>query len=224
MALELKISFVEGKTVLIAKNVTGDYDAADNPGGYGSPNEAFDDFAHYMIIRKKNVNNVNDVVLDVVATDPLEATEFQINRAVDGWYSATALDIKIWADDQSIEIGDVRYYGGLIYEALTNNLDSQPNVNPSDWVARTILEVESNTDVISATSDTVVYYNADVYYSKHIADNSIKGKCGVCEDERKKIQYEQIEFHLNAAAVANCQKNYADGEWNVLALIKLSAK
>jgi len=108
-------------------NVTGDYHAVDNPTGYGTPNAAFAEYAHYAIIRKKNVNEVADEDLVVEAYDETTETEFVAPRTVDGWYQGVELSIPVWTAG-TYASGTVKYYNGVIYQANTSTSSAIPEL------------------------------------------------------------------------------------------------
>lgn len=224
MALALKTEFLISPDTISLKNITGTYDALSNPGGYGTPNEAFDDFAHYAILTKKNVNNVADVVLAINAYDPLSALQFTAPRTVDGWFEGVLLDVRFWDDAEANTVGQIRHVDGNNYIAIQDGTNHPPASSPSYWEAIALADMVDNDSVEVLKSDTISIFNADVYWSKKMAGFSKQGKCGVCEDDREKRRMDDIEFHISAANVACGMGNYVDGEWNVLSLLKLGAK
>lgn len=221
MALEISVALSFSRTAVTFTDGTGDYDAGDNPGGYGAPNDEFSDFAHYAIIRKKNVNDVDDEILELDAYNPLTATEFTTERAVDGWYEGTKLNIRIWSAG-IYNVDTVRYHSGVIYKA--NTLTSQTPGAGAQWdVVTDLTTIESNNSVTVTRDGRVTPYNADLYWGKQIAANSKQGKCGICQDDRQKERLDRILRHIHAVNVADAYGFNQDGEWNVLALIQLGA-
>lgn len=221
MALVVDVELSFSKTQVFFEDITGAYHAVDNPTGYGAPNDAFTDFVHYAIIRKKNVNDVDDSILTLDAYNPVTATEFEADRDVDGWYEGTKFTIRIWSAG-SYAAGTVRSHNGVIYEA--NTLTSQTPGAGAQWdVVSDLEEIEDNATVTVTRDGRVTAFYADLYWSKQIAANSKGGRCGICKDDRQKERLDRIESHLNAVLVADQKGNNQDGEWNVLALIQLGA-
>lgn len=202
-------------------NETGDY-SAENTGGYGSPNDAFNLFAHYAIVRKKNVNDVDDVVLTLESYDPLTAEAFTFERTLDGWYEGALLDIRIWTAG-TYPSGTVRSYGGVIYEA-NQSTSGVPGVSAHWDVVSDLEDIEDNSTVSKKIVGRCTAYNADVYWSTQIATNSQRGRCGIAADERTKKRLDDIYFHIQAILVADQLGNNEDGEWNALALNALGAR
>lgn len=222
MPLTVKAALSFSKTQVIFTDTTGNYNATTNPGGYGAPNALFTDYAHYAIIRKKNVNGVADVVMSLLTYDPLTATEFKATRTLDGWYEAKKLNILKWLAG-TYPLDTVRYYNGVVYKANTSTSET-PGAGAQWTVVTDLTTIESNSTVTVTIDGRVTVFNADLYWSKQIAANSQKGLCGVCEDDRKKKRLDDIFFHIQAGLIADQTGDNTNGEWNVLALIQLGAK
>lgn len=221
MALSVVIAVTFSKTQVIVTDITGSYDALTNLGGYGAPNDAFADFAHYVILRKKNVNSVPDQVLVLDASNPLSSTVFTYTRTIDGWYEAKKLNIRIWSAG-TYAAGTVRYYSGAVY---ISNASTSGVPGVTGWnLVTDLTTVEGNATLIATVDGRVTAYNADTYRSKQIALNSQKGLCGICADDRQKGRLDKIWFHLQAVLVADQLGDNTNGEWNVLALQLLGAQ
>lgn len=206
---------------LTATDTTGDYDAVTNPTGYGAPNDAFADFAHYVIIRKKNNNDVDDEVLVVDAYSPISATEFTATRDKDGWYEVAKLNIRIWSAG-TYASGTVRYHAGSVY--LSNQSTSETPGAGSDWdVVTDLTEIETNNTVLVTPEGRVTAYDADVYWSKRIAEITQKAMQQIAPDDRKKARLDDIYTKIQQAVVADGLGNNMAGEWAVLALRTLGA-
>jgi len=220
MALTIALELVFSADEVTMNDITGDYHVTDNPTGYGTPNAEFTDFAHFAIIRKKNVNSVADEDLVLTAYNELSATEFIGPRTVDGWYEGIKFNIPIWtAGTYAADI--VKFYNGVIYKANTSTSQTPPH---ADWdIVTDLTTLEENASITVTTEDRVTAYNADVYWSQQIALMSQQGKCGVCEDDRLKARLDKIYRHIQAVLVADQLGNDTDGEWNALALINLGA-
>lgn len=221
MGLSVAITVTFSGTQVIITDTTGNYDLTNNPGGYGSPNPAFSDFAHYVILRKKNVNLVADVVLTLDAYNPLSSTVFTYERTLDGWYEATKLNISKWTAGSYVS-GDVRYYNGSIYQANTST-SATPGADSTWTVITDLTLIENNPTLIATLLGRSTAYNADTYWSKQIALLSQKGKCGICEDDKQKNRLDKIYFHIQAELVADQFGDNESAEWNVQALILLGA-
>lgn len=233
MALAVVVTETFSATKVILTDATGDYDAT-NLGGYGSPNAAFGDYAHFALIRKKNVNNVDDEVLTLDSYDPLTATEFSADRAVDGWYEGKKFNVDLWNTGTNYtggtaETGSVVHYAGIPYFATQDNNAARPDLNPSiwtviDWEGGELADIEENENVLVTTINHTTAYNADVYWSKQIANNSQKGICGIAEDDRQKDRFDKIYFHIQCVLVGDQLGSHIQAQWNVLTLLTLGAK
>jgi hypothetical protein len=221
MALSLSATLTFTASQVTLTNTTGDYNVSTNPTGYGTPNPAFNALAHYAIIRKKNVNDVADEVLTLDSYNVITAESFTCDRAIDGWYEGTLIDILIWTAG-TYASGYVVYYNGVIYQSNTSTTGT-PGVS-GDWdVVTDLTEIEDNDTVYTYAIGRTTAYDADTYWSKQIAQNSQRGRCGICDDDRQKDRLDKIEFHINCVLVADQLGNNQDAEWNVLTLIDLGA-
>jgi len=218
LTVVVELSFTADEVTLT--DSTGAYDVTSNPTGYGTPNAAFADYAHYAIIRKKNVNSVADEILTLEAYDETTETEFVAPRTVDGWHQGVKFNIPVWTAG-TYAANTVKYYNGVIYKANTSTSNTPPH---ADWDIITDLEdIETNNTITVTTINNVTARNADVYWSNQIALLSQQGMCGICEDSRKRERLERIRNHVTAVLVADARDNNTDGEWNALALIALGA-
>jgi len=220
MALTVALELVFSATTVQLNDITGAYDAVDNPTGYGAPNAAFADYAHYAIIRKKNVNSVADVVLSLASYDEITAEEFIGTRSADGWHEGCKLNIPIWTAG-TYASGTVKFYNGVIYKANTSTSQTPPH---ADWdVVTDLTTIEGNSSIITTYEGRVTAYNADVYWSKQIALNSQAGHCGLCEDDKKKARLDKIYRYIQNVLVADQLGDNTNGEWNALQLIAMGA-
>lgn len=231
MALDRTATLTFSADQVILTNTTGDYSVS-NPGGYGTPNPDFSDFAHYAIIRKKNVNEVADEELTIDSYDPDTAEEFDADRSVDGWHEGTMFDIGVWDSGTSytggtVTTGSVVEDDGIVYLCGTSNSNSKPSLNPSKWTVVTDLTtIEDNTTLSATVEDRVTAYDADVYWSKQIADLSQKGQCSLqlIVDDKLKARLDLILLNIQCAKTADQLGSNTSGEWSVLRLRHLGAK
>lgn len=222
MALVVVIDSLVSATTISFRDRTGTYDALTNPTGYGAPNAAFADYAHYIIIRKKAVGDDSDEVLVPQTYDPLSALTFTVTRATDGWYEAIKLNITKWSAG-SLPAETVRYHSGNVYVA--NSTTSSTPGSDSTWdVVSDLTDIEDNATVIATTLGKVTPYDADVYLSKQMAENSKAGRLGIAVNDKDAKRLDLIRFHIQCANTADGFGNYEDGEWNVQALMSIGAK
>lgn len=230
MSLVVSATLTFSATQAIVTDVTGNYNAISNPNGYGAPNAAFTDFAHYVILRKKNVNSVADVVMSLQLTNPLSDTVFPATRAVDGWYEANKINISKWLIGTAYTggtplTGSIVWDDNILYYCTVSNTGSKPSLNPSKWTAFTDLTtIEGNGSIISTIVGHVTAYNADVYWSKQQAALSQKGECGIPMDDKLKVRLDTIYRNIQMVLTADQLGNNTDGEWAALRLQNLGAK
>lgn len=222
MALILAGTLTFSASKVICTDTTGAYNVATNPTGYGAPNPLFTDFAHYTIIRKKNVNSIADAVLVLDAYNPITDTVFQTNRATDGWYEANMLKITKWTAG-TYPATTVRYYNGVVYKAASST-SSTPGTDGTWASVGDLTTIEDNASISSLQIGRVTAYDADVYWSKQKALSSQRGKCGECDDDKLKKRLDDIYRTIQCVLVADQFGNNTDGEFNVLRLIAMGAK
>lgn len=228
MALTVTDDLTFSSTKVILTDTTGAYDAGDNTGGYGTPNAAFADYAHYAIIRKKNVNDVADEVLTLDAYNPITDTEFTADRETDGWYEGNKLNIPIWVSATSYTAGtaatgSVVYYSGVVYYCINNNSDVA--FTPANWTAISDLtDIEDNPTIIATPVGRVTAYDADVYWSQQMANLSQQGETWIQTDNKLKARLDLIYQQIQVVLVADQLGNNTDGEWAVLRLRAMGAK
>jgi hypothetical protein len=221
MALVPVVTMAFGASTVSITDATGTYDALTNVTGYGSPNAEFSDYAHYAIIRKKNVNEVADSVLVLTSYDPTVATSFSAPRTVDGWYEGKKLNILIWtAGTYAADI--VKYHGGVVYKANTSTSE-EPGVG-SEWdVVSDLTTIEANASVIVTTIGRVTPYNADVYWSRKQSLYAQQGRNGLTLEDKAQARQETIYKKIQQVLVADQLGLDTDGEWIVLDLIEMGA-
>lgn len=220
MALALSGALTFTSTQVVLTNSTGNYSGT-NLTGYGSPNALFTAYSHRAIIRKKNVNSVADVVLTLDTYNAVTAESFTTTRDSDGWYEGILLDILIWVAG-TYASGYVVSHNGIVYQSNQSTTET-PGAGSQWTVVSSLTSIETHSTVVKDTDGRTTPYNADVYWSRQIAQNSQRGRCGICEDDRQKERLDKIEFHINAVLIADQQGNNDSGEWNVLRLIELGA-
>lgn len=220
MALVPVATMTFAASTLSVVESTGSYDASTNPTGYGSPNAAFSDHAHYAIIRKKNVNGVADEVLVLSSYDETVATAFTAPRTVDGWYEGKKLNIVKWTSG-TYAADIVKYHNGVIYKANTSTSEEPPH---ADWdIVTDLTTLEDNASVTVTTISRVTPYNADVYWSKKEALYAQQGRNGLTLEDKAQTRQQTIYKKIQQALVADQLGLDTDGEWIVLDLIEMGA-
>jgi hypothetical protein len=222
MALIVVPVFQFSLTTITMVDMTGAYNVTTNPTGYGSPNPAFTDYAHYAIIRKKNVNSVADSALTLSSYNPITDVNYSAPRAVDGWYQGTKLNILIWTAG-TYASGTVRYYSGVIYQANTST-SSTPGADGTWTVVTDLTTIEANASVVATVINRDTAYNADVYWSSQIAELTKQGNLAIEDDDRDKNRLDTIYRTIQQVLVADQRGNNTAGEWCVLRLQLLGAK
>lgn len=223
MSLAVAIDFEFSATKSILVESTGDYNVTTNPGGYGTPNPAYADYAHYAIIRKKNVNMIPDSVLAVDAYNPLSALQWEATRTVDGWYEGVKLNILVWTAG-TYPLDTVRYRSGVIYK-VTNVAGTSNGPPDADWaVVSDLTTLENNATVVVTSVERDTAFTADAFWSQLMADLTQGGNLAIPDDDRNKKRMDDIERTIKQVLAADQLGNNAAGEWCVLRLQLLGAK
>lgn len=220
MALVPVATMTFAASTLSVNDATGSYDVTTNPTGYGSPNAAYSDYAHYAIIRKKNVNGVADSLLVLTSYDETVATSFSAPRTVDGWYEGKLLNIPVWeAGTYAADV--VKYHEGVIYKANTSTSQEPPH---ADWdIVSDLTTLEGNASIIETTISRVTPYNADVYWSKKEALYAQQGRNGLTLEDKAQARQQIIYRKVQQVYVADQLGQDSNGEWIVLDLIEMGA-
>lgn len=220
MALVPIATMTFAASTVSVNDATGSYDVTTNPTGYGSPNAAYSDYAHFAIIRKKNVNSVADVLLELTSYDETVATSFSAPRTVDGWHEGKLLNIPLWtAGTYAADI--VKYHNGVIYKANTSTSQEPPH---ADWdIVSDLTTLEGNASIIETTISRVTPYNADVFWSKKEALYAQQGRNGLTLEDKAQARQQTIYRKIQQVLVADQLGLDTDGEWIVLDLIEMGA-
>lgn len=206
-------------------DVTGNYNVTTNPTGYETPNAAFTDFARYVQITKKNVNDVDDVVLTLDSYNVLTATSFTADRDVDGWYEGKHVLITKWTAGTYAE-NVVRYYSGSVYVVAVASTSSVPGAD-ANW--QLIADVFASAAIVApyviiTTINRDFSFDASLYWSQQIAELTQQGNLAIPIDDRSKERLDTIQRTITQVEVADDLGNNTAGEWCVLRLQRLGAK
>lgn len=220
MALVVVGTMSFSATKVFVNDATGTYDALTNPTGYGSPNAAFADYAHYALIRKKNVNSVADELLTMDSFNPLTATEFSADRAVDGWFEGKLLTILKWTAG-TYAAGVVKYYSGSLYMA---NTSTSTTPGGGAWnIVTDLTTIEDNTSITTTTIGRVTPYDADTYWGQQTAMQAQQGTLWNVDD-RVSARLDTIYRLIQQVLSSDQLGNNTQGEFTILRLQKMGAK
>jgi len=220
MALSVVITVTFSSTQVIVTDTTGNYNASTNPGGYGAPNPAFNTYAHYVVLKKKNVNSA-DTVLVLDSYNPLTATTFTYERTIDGWYEASKLNIPIWSSGSYVS-GNVVEYAGTVYQANTTT-SSTPGADGTWAAVIDFTTIIGNSSIITTILGRSTAYNAATYWSNQMAGYTQKGLLGIPEDDSQKERLDNIYTLIQCIQSADQLGDNLDAESNAEGLTTLGA-
>lgn len=109
-------------------DVTGTYDALNNTGGYGTPNDSRTDRANYLLVSKNDKAGTR-TYLTVANNDPVNNMLWNLKSTEDGWHQATMLSFHRWSGVQNYVINDVQYFSvtNKYYIAIAPSLAIAPD-------------------------------------------------------------------------------------------------
>lgn len=132
MALEILITDVQLEDVASGTidDITGSYDALNNPGGYGTPNDDRNERGNYLLL-SSNDKSGNRTYLTVTNSTPLSTLSWAFTSTEDGWHQATLLSVGLWngSDPFVSSANDTVFYTvtGLFYVCIQNNTNIAPD-------------------------------------------------------------------------------------------------
>ena len=141
MPLDIKLNYEaisdDCKTVTL-KDITGDYDATDNPGGYGDPNDLIAN-PNRATIALFLFGQVYDPTTQLYSQiflenpDPANADTWEFESDKDAYYQISTTYVTLWAPG-TYGLGDIVYQDGEgLYRSLAGGNTDIPNVSPGTW-------------------------------------------------------------------------------------------
>jgi len=231
MALELAIRITEIDDLLTYFKIEDENDTLASDKQYGqSGNPARAALGLFVYVTKKEVGDgVDSIIFNGSANgDPETAAAWQPDFAEDNWYESVAIAGNDYVGGTTYALNDVVYYDNALYISLqAANTGNTPDAAPLYWQ-----NVTEDKDTILNSGNASTYYtveindglfdHASVVYAQTVADNSKNGICSACDHEDKEA-LDRIDFHLQAAGVADYQQLYTLAQWNIETLKTLTA-
>ena len=231
MALELAIRITEIDDLLTYFKIEDENDTLDDSKQYGnSGNPARSALGLFLYVTKKEVGGVDDVIIFDGGNnpDPETATFWQPDFAEDNWYESVLIAGNDYVPGNTYAENDIVYSSDRLWRSLqASNSGNTPENEVLWWV-----DVTNDKDNILETGNASTYYtveindalfdHASVVYAQTVADNSKNGICSACDHEDKEA-LDRIDFHLQAAGVADYQQLYTLAQWNIETLKTLTA-
>lgn len=203
----------DGTTLTITDD-TGSYDASENPGGYGSPNEARADLALFLKAYNKRYDGedeIQDTELSISTYDPEDVSEWTLTMNEDGWIQATVYGLKLYDIATSFQISE------LTYDAATNQIrkiSTKTGVGPYTYTYEVVTEAALADDESVILFETIYntyaipglctcHYKANKYYFTN------------GQQEEDFNRYQEIDALLTSIKYDFGFGSYADGQKNV---------
>lgn len=229
MALELSLSVSseanDGTSITIA-DVTGDYNASTNEGGYGTPNPTRASLRLYMLPLKK-AEDGTPTILDVDNTDADTITSWEIEIENDGWHSFGVLACSAYSASADYSISNIVFsdvtnqiyitkksngIGSTVVNPATDSLnETWGTIESGDIDVNEVLAFPSNYGIEdSFILNQIITGRSNKYYAVQVANNfDTKSKT-----TKRRIEY--LQLFLNAALINETIERYAEGERAIL--------
>ena len=220
MPLDIRLNYEaisdDCKTVTL-KDITGDYDATDNPGGYGNPpgNPDRNTIALFLfgLIYDPTTQIFSRIDLDNL--DPANADTWSFESDKDAYYQISTTYVGLYVGGANYSVGDVVYQDSEgLFRSLTGNNTDIPNVSPGTW------EVVTEDELFDEIrKKTVPFYLLDLVTSCHAANcyskatiaiskGSLKENCN-CSSENLD-EWRRVHVLWNGAVTLILQKRYTE--------------
>lgn len=203
MSLNLRLqnyAINDSGTVLTIQDVTGNYDATTNPGGYGTPNPARNSVALFLRTYQKRYDG-GDTIINTLLTStpnnsaPTAVTSWDIALLTDSWLQATVYGLPLYSTSTLFSVND------LVWKVDTTQIIRIDTVSGSGPYTYTYTVMQQsdleNTDY-------------GVAYSTVLNTYAIPSAC-VCLNKSREVYFKGLSATGNAAVYSN--GNYGNPDW-----------
>jgi hypothetical protein len=200
----------DGATLKVVDS-TGDYDATDNPGGYGTPNPDRSDLALFLRAFGKQIAE-DDVTLTIATYNPQTADEWDITLQTDGWQQIKTYGLLLYNVNTNFSVGELVYNVATeeIFKILTKS-GSGPYTYTYEVVEIDEIDEDGVSVAYEAVLNTLVIPELDkCLYSankKYLSEVDTTSKTVPCDDDNFN-QYLKIDSYLKAIAYDFAAGNY----------------
>lgn len=173
---------------------------------------------------KVDVNDQETALTVLSQGTPTSAISWDVTTPTDGHHRFKLLLYWVWEGATTFEIGDVVERNTILYKAVLQNTNIDPEVNGGgEW----LVHVPSSDDndeqlVTSGILDCILFYRLKTCFAKEVT-LAAEVACE-CSDDKKpsEIQrYEKKGVLIDGIAVDNYQNRFSAGEKKVLYMSKL---
>jgi len=209
---------------LEVRESTGDYDAEENEGGFGSPNPERSTIA--LLVYAVHKLLAGNVTASVQAYNPASVATFTIamSRAVNGIIDYTVFALTFYDDQITYEDGDVVY-------DIEN--PSEPFVKEmvlGEWVVRSLPEIIGNANVIQH-SDTTISTPAVLSLKNQLLAEKVLKLRAYKKNEIPKEELDDARFRClyvdglhRSAMDAFCNQAFNEAQTNIEEILKYESE
>lgn len=147
LELQATITLAADNTIATIQDSTGDYDAINNPGGFGAPNPLRNEIGLFIVGKKTTGAGVESFLNRVEDYDPLTEDSFAFELSGDGWYTLFLVGLQLFDGLASYSSGD------YVYNSGTGNIEQY---NGATW------DIVADPNDIDLTHSTVFIYEENV--------------------------------------------------------------
>lgn len=222
MALVLQSEYSATNTdgncdVIIIEDSTGDYNAVDNPGGWGAPNPERSEYALYSVLTKKIEGDDTDIVDSANDATATSIDTFNLTSVGDGWYESNLVAIPVYSGSQAYGVNQVVYFTNQPYICtVTTSAGEDPISTPAKWDSfeSTAANLRLILDSVATYSPTIAIYTSldnilETCSSNKIYADAWKDQSSGCAECYNYEDTMKITSYLEGAKIS-----FADNEYN----------
>jgi len=213
LALE-KTSISSNCTSMVVTDITGNYNASTNLGGYGAPNDTRVSLYLKLLVNLRK--STGREVIAVPAYNENTATTWTITIAEDGWYELYLFACKVW--DAAITYA----LSAVVYSVATDSYYKSIQAgNLNNAVTNTTWWTAITTDVNDYLAAVALPQTATYEVTKNVVELCSSRKCEAqmllkancdCCDECMLQEYEKVRMKIEGAGWNEALGNFTEAQ------------
>ena len=203
------------------RQATGDYDATDNPGGFGAPNPARNTMAVLLWAKHKLVAGDQDATIFAYNPESVEAFTIAMAKPVNGVLNYAVVALPIFIDGGSYSDGDI------VYDKENPAAPFIKEMVSGDWVEVTLEDIVGDEDAVQLVSYIFPIPDACEYATELNAEKLqlltkyIKSQCGKDDYEPIRDKFDYVQALLRSAQKAFDASAFAEAQEDIEEIFKL---